>query len=60
VTLSTQPRRQAWTDGSGFFTFNRVPPGKYQVTVWREREQIAETSIAVTAGRASGVRLTAE
>ena len=57
VTLSTNPPRSAWTDGSGFFAFNRVPVGEYRVTVSLGRRQTAVETVRVAAGAVAYARI---
>ena len=57
VVLATAPARRAWTDGSGFFSFNRVPPGEYQIAVEQPRGPQAWQTIRVAGGHVSGIRL---
>lgn len=57
VTLSTNPPRSAWTDGSGFFAFNRVPVGQYRVSTGVSRRRTATQSVSVTAEKVAWTRL---
>jgi hypothetical protein len=51
-------QRQAATDGRGFFRFERLPPGSYAVTAFRDGFAVETVEVAVTAGSPATVDIT--
>jgi uncharacterized lipoprotein YddW (UPF0748 family) len=59
VVLATNPVRQTFTDGSGFFSFTRVPPGQYKIGVAAPNTATAWQTVTVKAGKVSGLKMSA-